>query len=114
MRPTRSSNCQATAMKPPLRMGMCCATVLSCCLLAACSGVRLQSLSQATHELSGSVHRDARQECQKTINTADYMACIGRADKTYEQFRQEQQKQKPPPIVIQRPASIPPDLTPPP
>ena len=100
--------------KPPLRIGMRCVTVSSCCLLAACSGVRLQSLSQATHELSSSVQRDARQECQKTISTAGYMTCVGRVDKTYEQFRQEQQKQKPPPIVIQRPAPTSSDFTPPP
>ena len=99
-------------MKPPILTGMLCATVLSCGLLVACSGVRLQSFSQATSELSSSVQRYARQECQKTISTADYMACTSRVDKSYEEFRQEQQKQKPPPIVIQRPASTPPDLTP--
>ena len=99
-------------MKPPILAGMRCATVLSCCLLVACSGVRLQSLSQASNALSSSVQRDARQECQKTISTADHMACTSRVDKSYEQFRQEQQKQKPPPIVIQRPTSTPPDLTP--
>lgn len=98
-------------MKPTLRTWMRCATILPICLLAACSGVRLQSLGQATQELSSSVQRDARQECQKSISTADYIACTGRVDRTYDQFRQDQQKQKPPPIVIQRPASTAPDAS---
>jgi hypothetical protein len=39
------------------------------------------------------------------------MACTERVNRTYDQFRQEQQKQKPPPIVIQRPASATPDAS---
>ncbi len=99
--------------KPGLRTWRRCAAILPVCLpvclLAACGGVRLQSLGQATQELASSVQRDARQVCQRSISTTDYMACTGRVDKTYDQFRQEQQKQKPPPIVIQRPAPAGPD-----
>lgn len=92
-------------MTPKLHTWMRFATILPACLLAACGGVRLQSLGQATQELASSVQRDARQDCQKSVSTTDYMACTGRVDRTYDQFRQEQQKQKSPPIVIQRPAA---------
>lgn len=98
-------------MKPTLHTWLRSASVLSTCLLAACGGVRLQSLGQATQELTSSVQRDARQECQKSISTTDYMACTERVNKTYDQFRQSQQKQKPPSIVIQLPAPTAPDAS---
>jgi hypothetical protein len=98
-------------MTPKLHTWMRFATLLPACLLAACGGVRLQSLSQATQELSSSVQRDARQDCQKSVSTTDYMACTRQVDRTFDQFRQEQQKQKPPPIVIQRPPPAAPDAS---
>lgn len=96
-------------MKPTLHTWMRCAAILPACLLAACSSVRLQSLGQATQELTSSVQRDARQDCQNSVSTTDYMACTGRVDRTYDQFRQDQQKQKPAPIVIPRPAPAAPE-----
>jgi hypothetical protein len=98
-------------MKPTLHTWMRHAAILPACLLAACSGVGLQSPAQAIQELTSSVQRDARQDCRKSISTTDYMACTERVNRTYDQFRQEQQKQKPPPIVIQRPASATPDAS---
>ena len=96
-------------MKPTPHTWMRCAAILPACLLAACGGVRLQSLDQATQELTRSVQRDARQDCQKSSSTTDYMTCIRQVDKTYDQFRQEQQKQKPATFVIQRPTLTAPD-----
>lgn len=101
-------------MKFTLHIWVRCAAILPACFLAACGGVRLQSLDQATKELTSSLQRDARQECQKSSSTTDYMTCIRQVDKTYDQFRQEKERQKPAPVVIQRPTSAAADASPPP
>lgn len=98
-------------MKPTPRAWICCATVLSVLPLAGCAGVRLQSWDQTLHALSKSVQRDAKQECQKSVSATDYLACTRRVDKTFDQFRQEQQKQERSPIVIQPPVSAPADVS---
>jgi hypothetical protein len=87
------------------------AAILPACLLAACSGVQLQSPAQTIQELTDSLQRDARKDCQRYISVTDYMACTERVNKAYDLFRQEQKKQKPPPIVIERPTLAVPDAS---
>lgn len=63
------------------------AAVLAC-MVTACGGVRLQTPEEFMNGISRSLQFDAREQCQQQRSSTEYLDCVRRTDRTYEEMRE--------------------------
>lgn len=69
-------------------------SLMACCLLQACSGVRLQSFNELSASLYATEQSKARSECLRHSSAAELADCQKRASLSYQDYKKEHDKVK--------------------